>query len=220
MKHLLLFVFVLAMFICNGQAKIEMSPFISISPNDTATYNSSVSLNVFVKNTGNLSYSGIITIYAKRDTVAGVFCDSTSLTTLMPFQPGDSLQASLTFSPTAGPNAFKVAGNGNTIVVWPISNSLIGDSLRTILWISDANGIKEFESDQFKLFPNPVFDTLTIKPFINAEYKKIIIYDVFARKVKEMQYSENIDLSELKSGTYWMIINSLNKSYRVPFIKE
>jgi hypothetical protein len=51
-------------------------------------------------------------------------------------------------------------------------------------------------------------------------YKNIIIYDVFGRKVTELAFNETIDVSELKAGTYWMIIHAENKSYRTNFIKE
>jgi hypothetical protein len=43
---------------------------------------------------------------------------------------------------------------------------------------------------------------------------------VFARKVKEIAFKESIDVSELHAGSYWMIIESETKSYRIPFIKQ
>ena len=227
MKRLLILLFMLASLFSKGQAKLEMSPIYAFSPANantpasTVTYSTQVSISVYVKNTGNTAFSGAININAKRDTTNGVFCDSISITTLLPLQPGDSLQGSLSFTPTTGVNAFKVAGNGNTIVVWPYVNGTpIGDSLRSTVWVSDANSIKETNSDFFKLYPNPVINHINIKPIKSIGNKNIIIYDMFARKIKEIEYSEIIDVSELTAGTYWLIIYSDTSSYKVPFMKQ
>jgi hypothetical protein len=136
----------------------------------------------------------------------------------------DSSETVLTFTPTPGPNAFKSGGNGNTIVVWPFiapgTTTTIGDSVRPIIYISDANSVYEFEKTLFNIYPNPVSKDLIIKTSHAATYNRIVIYDVFARKVKELSFKETVDVSELQSGSYWMIIESETKSYRIPFIKE
>lgn len=227
MKRVLILLFVLANLYSKGQAKLEMSPIHMFAPANantpasSVTYSTAVGITAFIKNTGTAAYTGSITLSAKRDTTAGVFCDSICLVTTSPLQPGDSIQGSLSFIPVPGPNGFKVAGNGNTIVVWPFaSNVIIGDSLRDVVWITDANGIKEFESELFKLYPNPCINSINIKPIQQDNYKKIIIYDVFAKKIKELDYVETIDVSELKKGSYWMIIYYENATIKLPFIKE
>lgn len=227
MNRLLILLFVLASLLSKGQAKLEMSPIYTISPASantpasTVTYSTTVNLTVFVKNTGNATYSGSISVMAKRDTIGGVFLDSIHMVTLIPLLPNDSLQVPLSFTPSPGANGFKVAGNGNTIVVWPyVSGIPTGDSLRSTIWVSDANSIKEIKSNQFKLFPNPAVNQIHIKPIKQSDYKKTIIYDAFARKIKELDYSETIDVSELKPGTYWLVIYSDSSSYKIPFIKE
>lgn len=227
MKRLLILLFVLANLYSKGQAKLEMSPVHLFTPANantpasSVTYSTTVNLTVFVKNTGNATYSGSISVMAKRDTVGGVFLDSIHMVTLIPLQPNDSLQVPLSFIPSTGPNAFKVAGNGNTIVVWPfVIGTPIGDSLRSVVWVNDLSGVREIESNQFKLFPNPTIHQINIKPIKPLDYKKIIVYDAFARKVKEIEYSETIDVSELKSGSYWIIIYSDTSSYKIPFIKQ
>jgi hypothetical protein len=92
---------------------------------------------------------------------------------------------------TSGPNAFKSGGNGNTIVVWPLiiapgTGVTIGDSVRPIIYISGPNSVYEFEKTLFHIYPNPVLKDLTIKTPNVATYHRIVIYDVFARKVKEI----------------------------------
>lgn len=227
MKQLLILLFVLTNLYSKGQAKLEMSPIYMISPASantpasTVTYSTQVSISVYVKNTGNAVFSGAIAISAKRDTTTGVFCDSISIATLLPLQPGDSLQGSLSFTPTPGANGFKVAGNGNTIVVWPFASGVnVGDSLRSIIWVNDVNGIKEIESGMFNLYPNPTINQIHIKPTKQSDYKKTVMYDAFAQKIKELDYSETIDVSELKAGSYWLIIYSDTSIYTIPFIKN
>ena len=228
MKRLLILLFVVIRLTTYSQAIIGMSPVFSFTPasattpSSNVTYSTSVSFKVYIKNTGNISFNGWINLSSIRDTTNGILCDS--IYVLVNIAPNDSTPAILTFTPSPGGNAFKTGGNGNTIVVWPIAafgaSVLYGDSLRPVIWINIANGVFEFESNQFKLYPNPVVQELTIKSQNANNYKKMVIYDVFARKVKELSFKESIDVSELSSGSYWIIINSESKSYRIPFVKE
>lgn len=228
MKRLLILLFVLAELASYGQAKIGMmsilsfTPASAITPSSTVTYSTGVSFRAYVKNFGNALFTGSVTVQAKRDTTAFV-SGLDSITIGATLQPGDSVSVVLSFTPNPGPLGFKSGGNGNTIVVWPIiiaGSGIEGDSVRPIIWVNDLSSVFEFEKNQFKLFPNPVLNELTLKSNTNNNFKKIIIYDVFARKVKELSFKETIDVSELNAGSYWMIINSEDKSYRINFIKE
>jgi hypothetical protein len=227
MKRLLIVFFVFAELISYGQAKVSMIPVFSFtptsatSPSSTVNYSTTVGVKVYVKNTGTAAFNGSIKVFVKRDTLSGILCDSSTFTTTFPFQPGDTLSTTLSFIPTPGTNAFKTAGNGNTIVVWPIVSGLPpGDSARAVIWVNGPNSVYEFETSMFKIYPNPVVNTMYIKSLKQDEYKKISVYDVFARKIKELPFSENIDFSNLQSGSYWLIISSETKSYRISFIKE
>jgi hypothetical protein len=229
MKRLLILLFVILQVTSYSQAIIGMSHVFSFTPASAGTplstvnYGDTVHLAVYVKNSGNVNFNGVITIHSKRDTVGGVFCDTNSVVNSIIAH--DSVFIDLTILPTPGLGAFRSAGNGNTIVVWPlikqtITPTIYGDSVRPVLWINSVNSVREFENNLFKVYPNPVIHDLTIKAQNNNQYKNIIIYDVFARKVKELSFKETIDVSELNAGSYWMIINSEDKSYRINFIKE
>ncbi|MFN8117809.1 MAG: T9SS type A sorting domain-containing protein [Bacteroidia bacterium] len=229
MKRLLLFVFIISGFMCQSQAVISLSPVYSFTPANantpasSVTFSSSVALKVWIKNKGNNAYSGSIGITAYRDTTSGVFCDS--LNVFLPnLQPNDSSATVLTFTPTPGPNAFKSGGNGNTIVVWPFiapgTTTTIGDSVRPIIYINDPNSIFELDKHSFSIYPNPVTQTIYLRNQSSITNKHIVIYDVFGRKVKETTFKESVDVSELKTGNYWMMIYSDNKTYRIPFVKE
>lgn len=230
MKRILILFFVLAELASYGQAKIGMSPIFTFTPSGAGSpsvgvnYGDTVNLITWVKNSGSSPFNGWINLQAFRDTTSGVLCDSANIS--LNLLPNDSISTILTFTPGPGVNAFKVGGNGNTIVVWPYiipggsSSAIQGDSVRPIVWISSVNSVFEFEKNQFNLYPNPVIQDLNIKTQSGIRYKNIVIYDMFARKVKELSFKETIDVSELNAGSYWMIINSEDKSYRINFIKE
>lgn len=228
MKRLLILLFILAELVSYGQAKIGMMSILSFTPasattpSSTVTYSTGVSFSAYVKNFGNAAFTGSITVQAKRDTALFVpVLDSITIGTTL--QPGDSVPVVISFTPNPGPLGFKSGGNGNTIVVWPIivaGSGIEGDSVRPIIWVNDLSSVFEFEKNEFKLYPNPVVHDLTIKSQSGYNYKKITIFDVFARKIKEINYKEIIDVSDLTAGSYWMIISSGDKSYRINFIKE
>ncbi|MES2512802.1 MAG: T9SS type A sorting domain-containing protein [Bacteroidota bacterium] len=229
MKPLLIFLFILTELVSYGQAKIGMSPVFSFTPAAAGSstvgvqYGDTVTLKVYAKNTGNATFTGSMSVIAKRDTTNGVSCDSSAafFATLL---PNDSVPVILSFTPGSGLFAFKSGGNGNTIVVWPYIISGVtelGDSVRPVVWISNISSVFEFEQDHFKAYPNPVLHNITVKPFKdNHSYRTIIIYDMFARKVRETAFKETTDVSDLTPGSYWMIIQSDEKSYRINFIKE
>lgn len=220
MKRILIIMFVLTDLVCLSQAQISMSPSYYISPNDSVNFGDSVHITVYIKNTGNATFSGGMTVQAKRDTTFGVSCGSSSLS-VSGFQPGDSISTVITFTPSGGTFGFKVAGNGNTIVVWPIVTGVFtGDSVRPILWINEPNGIREMTEHPFQIFPNPATNQINIKSSLLLKHGKLIIYDVFARKVEESLLKEVHDVSDLEPGSYWLIITTETESYRIPFIKE
>ncbi len=227
MKTIFLILFFATNYLCFGQAKIEMSsvfvfnPAIAGTPQSTITYSSNISLATYVKNTGNATFTGSIKIRAQGDTANGIYNDTLALLnkTLL---PNDSVLA--TFLITTNANSFKTNGNGNVIVVWPIiinGAGLNGDSVRPILWVADLNSVFEFEQKKlFKLYPNPTINKINITSKNQNTFKKISIYDVFSRKVKEVKFDESIDVSDLNAGQYWILINTEDKQYSLPFIKE
>jgi len=227
MKRILIILFVLDGLMSYGQAKLDvfssfsLTPVGANSPSSPVTYSTTVSLYVNIRNSGNTSFNGTFQVITKRDTLNGIILDTVSITQTI--IAGGGTSTIITFTPSPGSNAFKSAGNGNTIVVWPLivsGGGTNGDSLREVIWVNDNTSVFEFEKNQFKIYPNPVINNLTIKPINNINYKKLIVYDLFARKVKETAFKQDVDVSDLIPGSYWMIIYSEDKSYRVSFIKE
>lgn len=211
---------------CNAQARLSMSKYRNFIPADTVTYGTNVQLQVFIKNTGNTIFTGNINLIAKRDTVPsiGIVLDSIiiSSVTLLP-NSGDSIPAILEFVPTASvmPGTFKVNGNGNVIVVWPKSPSaLFGDSVRPVLFINGTVGLNELSESNAVIYPNPTSNKVFIKLTENQIPKKYQVFDVFGRKVKEVEWIDSVDVSELNNGLYWVILFTENKSYKTKIIKQ
>ncbi len=226
MKHVLLAILIFAGMFGFSQAKLSMSKVYSITPTGAGSpsvgvsYGDTVNIFVSVKNTGNQPFSGNIVVEAKRDTVAGVSCGSSTLS-VTSLAAGDSISSVVTFTPNPGINAFKVNGNGNTIVVWPFAiNALAGDSIRPIIWISTLTGINEVAAENFKLFPNPASNTINVIANKKERYHTVMIFDMLARKQKDISYQQTIDISELSQGCYWMFIVSEERTYKMRFVKQ
>lgn len=208
-----------------AQAKLGLDTTYSFSPNDTVLMNSQVTLNIIVKNKGNATFTGTFSVNAKLDTLNGVFCGSTTYGPVT-ILPNGSVPASVNFTPTTSspssltPIGFKVAGNGNTIVVWPISNVQITDSLRSFLYINGTVGLKEFQKSILAIYPNPTSSNISILQAPNNVFKQIEIYDMFGRKIKDLSFAQTIDVSELSNGCYMLHIIADDKVYRTLFVKE
>ena len=80
---------------------------------------------------------------------------------------------------------------------------------------ASALGLNEFAQNDFKIYPNPTTNELTISGLNTPE--TIQIYDINARKLIEKQKTNSVDVSELSSGTYIVKVN--NKKI-VRFIKK
>ena len=220
MKHIFLGLFVLMTIISSSQVKLGMDKIYTYTPNDTVPSGTAVSLKTVVHNKGNTAFTGTISVIAKIDSV-GKFIPLTSNTISVTLNPGDTTITILTFTATAGQNGFKSSGNGNTIVVWPISKDIqTVDSLSTILVIDNPAGIIEYNSSSFSLYPNTANDKIYINQLNGIRFKQIIIYDVLAREIKQEAYSEIIDIKDLQTGIYWILISNGEKSYRQKFIKQ
>ncbi len=223
MKYIFISLFILANIVCSAQAKLGMGKSYIFSPNDTVASITTVSITTHIYNKGNAVFTGTFAIIIKLDTLSALVPVSTNLNSLSTatINPGDSIFVVNSFTPTAGTNGWRTSGNGNTIVVWPISSGIqTVDSLRSQLVILDPVGIYEEGTSSFMFYPNPATSQIYIKQPNGIRFKDIIIYDVLSQEVKKSIYSECIDIKELQSGSYWILISSDAKIYRQKLIKE
>ncbi len=227
MKNVLTLIICLSSLFSFSQVKMGMHSSYSITPiaaTNPATgvpYGTLLTVKCFVQNKGNVSYTGSIAIYRRIDTVGTtglvMLYDSVSVSN---FMPNDTV--SVMVVDTIKPSFYKQNGNGNTIVVWPyVSGGQTLDSLSTVpVYVTGGVGIKELEEGSLSVFPNPTSRTLTIKPKPGVQYETISIYDVQARKVSELKFTEEIDISHLAPGTYWINVSTRNGSrFKTKFVK-
>ncbi|WP_396170133.1 T9SS type A sorting domain-containing protein [Flavobacterium sp.] len=71
-----------------------------------------------------------------------------------------------------------------------------------------------FEKELFKLFPNPVSNTLFIKELNNNLISKIKVFNQFGQEIKlvNTDFKNGINVSELSNGIYFVQISSENNS--------
>jgi hypothetical protein len=107
---------------------------------------------------------------------------------------------------TAGNRTVNVNGSSNLTYVWGVKGT---------------TGTKVLAGTSFKVFPNPVKDMLTLQ---FAQMKNVVITDIMGRTVKNVNLeginSKNVNLNDLKSGLYFISVETNAGVYSSKFIKE
>lgn len=224
MRYLLILLSCLSVY-SYAQPKLGMSPSYTVTP--SAAINSTLGIapnttfyvQSWVKNKGNAVFTGNINVYLALDTASTLTMLDTSTTNGVVLAPGDSL--AVTDSAGADPvKGFKSGGNGNTIVVWPISTSAQTlDSLNAHIYLSPFDGIEDIGLQPLEVYPNPAGSRLYIKTPENVMLKTVAVYDIYMRKVMECDFTGVADLSSLKAGTYWIKAVAGSKAYATLIIK-
>lgn len=86
----------------------------------------------------------------------------------------------------------------------------------------DTAGTEDFQNVDFRLYPNPAKEQITIEMSDTSSNYQVEIFDILGKKVisSEIQKVGQIDVSGLASGTYLVKLNSDNKSSVVRFVKQ
>jgi hypothetical protein len=133
-----------------------------------------------------------------------------------------------------GANSYtwSTTNNGNSIAVSPTVTSsysvsgtdVNGCSNLSVITqsVSLCTGIAQLARDSFvSIYPNPFTDVITIKNIFKNS--TIVIVDVLGKVVFEKQIvssETSIDLSELKTGFYQLMVNGESNSYTQKIIKQ
>jgi hypothetical protein len=150
-----------------------------------------------------------------------MFCDS--VTVFPNLNPNDSIIITLSFFPLPGPNGFKTAGNGNTIVVWPIIISgagINGDSTRTIIWLNPSTGIEKIDQSDFIIYPNPFDESIAIKTLYHETPEEIRIYNSQGVLIRLISNEKDVQTSTLSSGVYFIHVKNGDKKHIQKLIKK
>ena len=103
---------------------------------------------------------------------------------------------------------FMDASNTQTTGTTSSSYYLVDDVLVEEITGSCATGINELSIDDVKLFPNPTKGSLKLI-ISNLKYREhltIRITDVLGQEVKKVEYEEEIDVSNLNKGIYFLSV--------------
>lgn len=229
MKKGLILIFIISGLASFSQSLIGMSPVFSsnppsaITPLSSVNFSTNIALSVSVKNYGNTPFTGNIVVVAKRDTINGVICDSTAITQTL--NPNDSAIITLNILPQPGPNSFKVAGNGNTIVVWPIilsGSGINGDSIKPVIWINPTTHILEKNYYDGLIYPNPTGNEVFIDKLNLSDTFTVKVLDCLGNLMldEKNMTSTRLNIELLNSGIYFIYITQNGKNYIQKIIKK
>ncbi|QAA82406.1 T9SS type A sorting domain-containing protein [Aequorivita sp. H23M31] len=82
-------------------------------------------------------------------------------------------------------------------------------------------GVEDFKNTDFRIYPNPAREQLTIEMNDASSTYQVEIYDMLGKKVynSEIQNKGQINVSSLASGTYLVKLNSNSQTSTVRFVK-
>lgn len=231
-KFVFAFAFLFA--ICSG-AKAQ-APFFSLDTattglnflGDTVLANSTVSVPVTIRNTGNGPFFGDIAIYiGVVDSFGVVDTVTTYLDSIGDqnnfFNPGDT--ANFVVSANIDMNVYKL--EGNTTVIWPAAPDVDYDSIVGDVWVIEAmnigfiTGANNYEVPAVKLYPNPVLETLYIQVEDGSEPPiSLRMFDLNGRLLYEARNQSSIPVRELNlnAGAYLIELtleNQMTFTYKV-----
>lgn len=225
--------YILALFIsvCGlAQPQLGMSrsytltPTAALSPTPGIRYDSVVKITCRIVNKGTANFGPGVPFTLQRAVQSGslvsavrvVYSASTSV-----ILPGDSL--TVTVKDSVLPSAYKLNGNGNTIVVWPVSSgATTKDSLDAgPVYVNDPTGIRELDKNKLFIFPNPASQMLFIQTESGKRYKELIIYDMQLKTLVQRPFQESTDISVLPPGTYIISVSDEEgRIYSSRFVKN
>ncbi len=111
----------------------------------------------------------------------------------------------------------------NKIILAGYSYGGGGSEFEVARFLNDGTvGTEDFQNVDFRLYPNPAKEQITIEMSDASSIYQVAIFDVLGKKVysSEIQKVGQIDVSGLASGTYLVKLNSDNNSSIVRFVKQ
>ncbi|WP_162984901.1 T9SS type A sorting domain-containing protein [Mesonia aquimarina] len=99
----------------------------------------------------------------------------------------------------------------------------IGQTFQTGMWTTDLNNLlnnNSFEKNAITLYPNPAKNSITLSTKEQLKNPTINIYSLDGRLIKEINYTENIDISSINSGVYILEITDDKQTSTIKFVKE
>lgn len=187
---------------------------ITITPSYTVNNNTSINVIGQVVNTGTITITGTIHVNIAIDTsstsIPKYYWRSTMSYPVSNFQPNATLAFSVS-DVASGGNAYKVAGNGTTVVAWPVVG-LADDTLTcsdsafaNVYVLPIPQGINELEKLKKELdqWPNPIQENIILSHIENYQIELVDING----KVFFIENNE-IRIEDFTSGFYLLRISN------------
>lgn len=111
----------------------------------------------------------------------------------------------------------------NKIILAGYSYGGGGSEFEVVRFLNDETaGTEDFQNAEFRLYPNPAREQLTIEMTDAASTYQVEIFDMLGKKVynTEIQNKGQINVSSLASGTYLVKLNSNSQTSTVRFVKQ
>ena len=111
----------------------------------------------------------------------------------------------------------------NKIILAGYSYGGGGSEFEVARFLNDETvGTEDFQNAEFRLYPNPAREQLSIEMTDAASTYQVEIYDMLGKKVgsSEIQNKGQINVSSLASGTYLVKLNSNSQTFTVRFVKQ
>lgn len=193
----------------NGCLGNPMTITVNVYPTPTVAANP-VSETILSGETSNITFSG--------NTVNTIYSWTSSSNNLNGAAPGSGNAINQTLT------LINTAQSGTVTYTIAPEDSIAGCQgipITATVTVNPNLSINEFNPSVFTLSPNPVLDILTIKG--TKSFSQITILNQLGQQVvqKELNVNEvQLDLSHLKSGIYFVTINSENKQTTHKIIKQ
>jgi hypothetical protein len=121
-------------------------------------------------------------------------------------------------SPVNTPTLLTITSS--TIPAYNAVSAAVGFSVNTnYCLVMNANDLKE-AADQIEVYPNPGVNTINIVTGENRSVLFVEMYDVSGRKIKNLQKEGAIDVSDLSTGVYFLVVKTEAGTFRKKFVKQ
>jgi len=113
--------------------------------------------------------------------------------------------------------SFLLSGFSNSDISGDKTEDSMGEYDYWILKLSATLGLQDILKNVFNLYPNPVQETLNIES--QQQLENVKLYNLQGQLIKEVS-SNNVDVSQLSAGLYFVKVTVEGKSQTQKFIKK
>lgn len=127
--------------------------------------------------------------------------------------------------------AFKIRTNPNLVngdsfgnaasIFFDYNLPVVTEPATTVLQALNAGGVSAIGN--FRLYPNPANSSISIDPIASIEIRSVEIYDALGNRVVSVpnfRSGQNIDVTRLKTGVYFVNVTSEKGNSSAKFVKE